>query len=256
MKKFSLLLVCAAAFALTQPAGAQVFNHLAVGLGAGTDGASLELASPLGSHIDVRVGYGAAFGLLGYTIKDVSLPEHPGNSTGPKANVPLTIKLGMSDARLLFNIYPSATGGFHFTLGAYMGSARFARGIAENIPSDYNTVGINVDGYLVKAENGVLETGLCAAGLGSPSFAVKPYAGIGFGRAVAADKRVGFSFDLGAQYQGDPGIWGDGESITGRVKRVQITEQEFEDLAGVVDDYGKYLKFWPTLNFHLYVNLF
>ncbi len=239
------------ALVLSATAGAQVFNHLSVGLGAGTDGAGLELVSPMGSHVELRAGYGTALGLVGYTIKDMPVPENPGNASSANVNVPLNIKFGMSDARLLFNLYPSRKGGFHFTVGAYMGAQRFVRATATGLPADYNTAGFEVDGYLVKASGGVLNLYLGAPGLGSPAFAVKPYVGIGFGRAVHPDRRISFVFDLGAQYQGKPGLWGTGESITGRLKDVQIG-----DGYQVIEDYAKYLAFWPTLNFHLYVKLF
>ena len=104
MKK--TLLLCLAALALSASAGAQVFNHLALGIGAGTDGISFELAAPLGHHVDLRAGYGTALGLIGYTAGGISVPEHPGNPSGASVATPLKINLGMSDARLLFNIYP------------------------------------------------------------------------------------------------------------------------------------------------------
>lgn len=252
MKK--TLLLCLAALALSANAGAQVFNHLALGIGAGTDGLSFELAAPLGNHVDVRAGYGTALGLIGYTVNNISVPEHPGNASGATVNAPLKINLGMSDARLLFNIYPSAKGGFHFTVGAYMGSPRFARGTFSGLPADYNTVGMESGGYLVRAKSGTIVGELCAPGIGSPAFAVKPYVGIGFGRAVSRG-RVSFNVDLGAQYQGLPGLWAEGEGLTGRVEKVQLTSKDLSALS-FIDDAGKYLTFWPTLNFHLFVKLF
>ena len=245
-----------AALLLSASAGAQVFNHLSVGAGVGTDGLSLEVAAPLGKYVDVRAGYGTAVGLIGYTVKDLSVPEHPGAPHSNEASVPLRISLGMSDARLLFNLYPSAEKGFHFTLGALFGSPAFVRGTLSNLPADYNTVGFDVDGYLVKAKNGVLATELCAPGLGGSGFAVKPYVGIGFGRAVPTSSRVSFSFDLGAAYQGQMGLWAEGESITGRVEKVQLTEKQIEDLDEVIEEAGKYAAFWPVLSFRLYVRLF
>jgi len=250
------MLAFSLALALSVTAGAQVFNHLSVGLGAGTDGASLELASPLGRHVELRAGYGFAPGLVGFTFKGVAVPEHPGNSSGSYTNVPLNVKLGMSDARLLFNLYPSGKGGFHFTVGVYMGSQRVVRAAATGLPADYNTAGIEVDGYLVKASGGVLGAYLGAPGLGSPAFAVKPYAGIGFGRAVNPDGRVSFVFDLGAAYQGKPTLWATGEGLTGRLKDVQIPVKDLGDAATDIDKYAGYLAFWPVLNFHVYVNLF
>ena len=250
MKKF-LSLCVAALLAFSVNAGAQVFNHLSVGVGLGTDGLSFELASPLGSHVDVRAGYGFGLGLIGYSVKDFSIPDP---STGGNVNAPLKLGFGMSDARLLFNIYPGK-GGFHFTVGAYLGSPRFIRGSITNLPSAYNTAGIEVDDYLVKAKNGALDVNLCAPGLGGAGFAVKPYVGIGYGRAVPTAKAVSFSVDLGAQYQGTPGVWAEGVGLTGRTQSVQITKKELEAI-GKIEEYGKYMAFWPTLTFHLYVKLF
>ncbi len=254
MKK-SLLLSLFTALALTVNAGAQVFNHLALGVGGGTDGLSFELAAPLGSHVQLRVGYGTALGLIGYTLKDVSIPESPASVSSPMTKRPLRINLGMSDARLLFNIYPGR-GGFHFTVGAYAGYARYVRGTMDGMPADYNTVGLEVDGYLVRATNGQMKAELRAPGLGSDSFGVKPYVGIGYGRAVRADKRVTFAFDLGAQYQGKSSLWASGESITGRVADVRFPEKDVRELTSALDDVSRYLSFWPTLNLHLYVRLF
>ena len=248
---FLCLIACVA-----MTARAQAFDHLAVGIGAGTDGVSLELAAPLGSHVDLRAGYGLATGVVGYTFNGVSVPEHPGLKDSRHVGVPLKINLGMSDARLLFNIYPSATKGFHFTIGAFLGSPCFARGTLTEMPSDYNTVGFEVDGYLVRAQGGKLATELRAPGLGGASFAVKPYVGIGFGRAVNRDGRVSFCFDLGAQYQGKAGLWAEGENLTGRTQMVQLTRDQVEDIGEVVDEIGKYTAFWPTLSLRLYVRLF
>ena len=244
------------ALALSLTAAAQHADHVSVGAGVGTDGFNIEIATCLGDHLDIRTGYNRAFGLVGYTIKGVAVPEHPGNVAGGTASVPLTIKLGMNDAHLLVNYYPSATGSFHFTVGAYMGAQRFARVSASGLPADYNTAGIEVDDYLVKANGGVLNAYLGAKGIGSPAFAVKPYVGIGFGRAVNPDRRVGFVFDLGAQYQGKPGIWATGEGLTGRVQDVQIPADALGDASATIDKYAGYLAFWPTLNFHVYVSLF
>ena len=254
MKKL-LFLSFAAALSFCPVAGAQVFNHLALGAGIGTDGLAFEVAAPLGRHVQVRAGYGTALGLIGYTVKDISVPEHPGNSASANVNVPLKVNLGMSDARLLFNIYPSAEGGFHFTVGAFLGSPNVARTEFTNMPSDYNNVGIDVGGYLVKASSGTLKAGLGGVGLGGETFAVKPYVGIGFGRAIRDGKRVSFTFDLGAQYQGKVSLWARGEGVTGRTRTVRLTEKEFSSLKDV-DKYASYATFWPTLNFRVYVKLF
>lgn len=250
MNKF-LSLCVAAAFAFSVNAGAQVFDHLSLGVGLGTDGVSVELAAPLGDHVDLRAGYGMGFGLIGYTVKDFTIPDLSGNGN---AIAPLKLGLGMSNARLLFNIYPGHSA-FHFTVGAYLGAPRFIRGQIANMPSAYNTAGIEVDGYLVRAKNGTLNVDLCAPGFGGSGFSVKPYVGIGYGRAVNEDKTVTFSVDLGAIYQGKAGVWAEGVGLTDRTQYVQITEKNLKSVAKI-EEYGKYMMFWPTLTFHLYVKLF
>lgn len=253
MKKF-LSLCLAAALLLSAGARAQVFDRLALGVGTGTDGLGLELVAPLGDHVDVRLGYGLGPGLV--SIKGsglVSVPEHPGAASSPSVQVPMKVKLGMNDARLLFNFYPGLSG-FHFTVGAYLGSPRVLRALLWDMPADYNTAGLDVDGYLVKATAGQLPVSLYASGIGGPGFAVKPYVGIGFGRPIS-NRPVSFSFDLGAQYQGKPGVWAQGEGVTGRLKAVEITDC-LSEIRSFVDDYGKYLTFWPTINFHVYFKLF
>ena len=249
MKKFTILCV-AAALLFPAHAGAQVFNHLSAGIGFGTDALNIQIAAPLGSHVDVIAGYGIGLGVINFTVKDFTLPD-PASSSN--VNTPLKLGMGMNDGRLLFNIYPGK-GGFHFTVGAYMGASRFVSGKITNLPAAYNTAGLEVDGYLVKATNGEMAVDLCANGIGSHAFAVKPYVGIGFGRAVP-QKAVSFSVDLGAQYQGKPGVWAKGEGLTGRIAEVQITEKDLKEISKV-DEFGKYMTFWPTLTFHLYVKLF
>ena len=39
-----------------------------------------------------------------------------------------------------------------------------------------------------------------------PSFKVSPYVGIGFGRTIAYDSRIGFAFEVGTFYQGVPNL--------------------------------------------------
>lgn len=250
------LLLSASLLLLVAPARAQ---HMSAGAGVGTDGVSVELAMPLGSHVQLRAGYGIATGLVGYTYKKgVSVPVHPGDPSGQSVSVPLRVKLGANEGRILFNIHPGK-GGFHFTAGFHLGSPCVFRGILKGLPSDYNTAGLDVDGYLVKARNGVLEADIYASGFGPARFAIKPYVGVGFGRAVA-DGRVGFSVDLGAQYLGKSSIWATGESLTGRSRKVQLSNETLENLVpgigNVTQRYLQKIVVWPTLSAHIFVKLF
>ncbi len=75
----------------------------------------------------------------------------------------------------------------------------------------YNMFHLNVDG----AANSFIQFGdiqISKEKIGTfnfqldPSLKVSPYLGLGFGRSMGFDKRVGFAFELGAFYQGSPKI--------------------------------------------------
>lgn len=255
MKRFVLSLLACAALLSPHHAGAQSFNHLSIGFSGGTDGFGMTLAAPLGSHVELLGGYGTSVDVLGYTAK-VSVPEHPGNSGGNFVDAALRIRNSQNDGRLLFNLYPSRWSGFHFTLGAYFGSPRFLQARLSGLPDDYDQVGIGVGTYVVKASGGQLDAWMEAPGVTDRAFALKPYAGIGFGRAIRADRRVTLAFDLGAQYQGKASIWADGEGITGRKHAVELTGDALGDLGETADQILRYLVVWPTLNLHVYVRLY
>lgn len=256
MKNKFLVLAVAALLSLPYAADAQkAFHHLSIGAGAGTDGARIELATTLGPYIQLRAGYGTAVGIVSYKINGVSVPIHPGDPWYGTTEVPLTLRLGMHDGHVLFNIHPGRTA-FHFTIGTYLGSGSYLSGALSYLPADYNTVGINVDGYLVKARNDVLQAALYAKGVGSSAFSVKPYFGIGFGRALRVDRRMSFSIDLGAMYQGKTEVWALGESLTGRTKMVPLPADALGDLSETIAPVTRWLVVWPVLNAHFYVRLF
>lgn len=255
MHRFFLVLLVTLLFSFT--VDAQVLGHLSAGAGAGLDGTSFELASSLGNHVQVRVGYGTALG-LGYTLKGdkgVWVKVHPDQEGSPEVRVPMKFSLARNDARLLFNLYPSEGSGFHFTLGAYLGSGSFFKSVVKDLPEEYSTVGCDLAGHRVKAVDNRIRMDLKAFGFGSQNLAVQPYAGIGFGRAVDEDKKVSFSFDLGALYQGQPSLWARSVDSGGMTGYVDVTRNNVIDLQDVIDKYGKFVYFWPVLNFHLYFNL-
>lgn len=253
MKRILLFLLTTWVFSLS--AGAQVFNHLALGPGVGTDGVSLELAAPIGSRVILRAGYGAGLPFIGHTVQRVAIPEHPGNAASENVQVPLSLSLGMSDGRLLVSVYPFSRNHFHITAGLYMGSSRMLCGSLSDMPEDYDVVGLDVDGYLVKAHDGVLTASLCSPGIGTYDFSVRPYLGVGYGRPVREGSRISYSVDTGLQFLGKSGLYANGEGLTGRVKPVPISGDQLAAL-GSFDKYMKYAVLWPTISFHLYFRLF
>lgn len=239
MKKIFLLSL-AAALAFSLNARAQVFDGLALGVGGGSDGLSFEIATPLGEHLQLRAGYGLSLGLIksNYTV---GIP-----AGGKTAYCPLSFRFAESDGRLLFNIYPGL-GKFHFTVGAYLGSANFVKGTLSNLPAEASTSGISIGGKTIFPVNNALDMYVRT---GNGKFAVKPYVGIGFGRPVSDDKTVTFSVDLGCMYQGKASVWYSGKD------NVEVDVSNEKDIQSSVGQLTKYLQFMPVLNFHLYVNLF
>ena len=127
MKK--LLLICAMVVCGIGQVHAQLeeddfgfFNHVALGVSAGTDGIGVQLAAPLTSSFAVRAGY--SFMPKFKYKKDINVGKDPAFLSYPNdQHVDLEGKLNMSDFSLLFDYYPSMYSSFRLTAGAYIGKS-------------------------------------------------------------------------------------------------------------------------------------
>ena len=230
-----------------------IFNHLAIGAGIGTDGISAEVAAPVGSHVQIRAGYGFASFDKGFKVAMVSVPEHPGSNyaSSPHVDVPISVCPGINVGRLLVNVYPGSTSAFYFAAGAFVGSRNYINVMGSELPDDYNTVGYQIGNRVIRAKDNVAR-GQIRQGL------VKPYAGIGFGRPVC-DNRCSLTFDIGIQYLGNAELWAWGNSIDGSgnddwtlVGREDIPDE----FAHYYDEVKKWTKFWPTLSLRFWFKAF
>ena len=86
--------------------------------------------------------------------------------------------------------------------------------------------------------------------------ALRPYFGIGIGRAVTTDHKVSFTCDLGAFYWGKPGLFAPGEDLFGEWKDVRITAASLNGRDEGMIEKAEKLVIYPMLNFHLFFNLF
>ena len=150
-------------------------NHLSAGLQIGSDGLGIELASPLGSSFRARAGY-SFLPSIPYR-KTVSAPEHPGAVGSAKGkDIPVDAKasLHMSDIEVFLDYYPMSYNGFHVSAGLLCGSRKVVS--IKNVtplPDDYNIVGLDVDGYTVKAVRNTIEGYIATNSL-------RPYLGVGY----------------------------------------------------------------------------
>ena len=135
-----------------------------------------------------------------------------------------------------------------FVKDTYWGNSGLELGNTANIYSQYS---------LVTDENGNIEIDMKVN-------AFKPYVGIGFGRAVTKH-RVGVQFDLGVQFVGRPGMFGNvkyfdydaGDFVTRteRLERGRITNDEYEDIDDAIRIMEKF-RVYPVLKIRVNGRIF
>ena len=170
-------------------------------------------------------------------------------------DVNTTVSLNFVNGKLLFDYYPSANHAFHITAGFYIGSSQLIKlkgkmdqavdvlnVLKDNGVLDNNGKNFIDRTYVIDQENGYQLTGNDIKNItGSLNInTVKPYLGLGFGRAVPKS-RVGVTFEIGAFYQGTPALKSDNENIQ------KLIDGE---LSGVTETLNK-LPIYPVLSLKL-----
>lgn len=224
MKKSNLLIATmmlfAAGNASAQAYDSNLFNHLAIGVSAGTTGIGIDAAMPIGNYVQVRAGVDFMPNIKVNADLDIDAPDlsqYSQYGTIPD-EIEVEGKIGFTNGKLLFDVYPFKGSGFHITAGAYFGSSKIVKayntqdGVLKNLatynnaveagllPTGYEKVGVELGDYFLEPD----DKGNVNACIKTASF--KPYLGIGFGRAVPKH-RIGFMFDMGVQFWGSPKIY-------------------------------------------------
>ena len=237
----------------------QSSGHLSLGVEFySTTGFGLELATPLGSNFALRGGIslfplnfkGTIKPSITENIKNKidgainSSPELeaalsqlglPTRAQDINTDINTTGSLGLTNGKILIDFYPSAEHSFHITGGLYIGptdllkvEGRMDRAIEvlnvlkshgfdffdESFVVDQQ-IGYQLSGYDITDFRGAVKIN-----------SVKPYLGLGFGRAVPKS-RVGVSFEIGAFYQGTPKITSDNSNIQ------KFVDDKLNDVTGV-----------------------
>lgn len=227
-----------------------LFNHLSVGVTAGTPGFGVDVAMPIGHYVQARAGFATFPKIKADTDLDINMMDVPGYS------FPQTLgiegKTGFTNGKLLVDVYPFKSSSFHVTAGAYFGSSSVVEaynkeaGVLKDI-ADYNAtatagnqVGYELGDYLLKPDaEGNVNAKIETAGF-------KPYLGLGFGRAVPK-KRVGFMFELGCMFWGSPKLYCNGDRLT--------EDNVGGDEGGIIKTMSK-ITVYPVLNFRLCGRIF
>lgn len=222
-----------------------IFNHLALGASPFNPSTIVlpNLATTLTPYVQLRLGMdwfpgvfkasifnkGNAFDIANFAFGDA------------KYDIKVNGHVNFGNLKFFADVFPGKRTGFHFTFG-FMADI-FKGGVFGQVytsepflpQSDWQTKGIVIagKGRIQTDANGNLN-------LGIKNNAVKPYLGIGFGRAIRPDKRVRVLFDLGIAYYGGlrPLAYvnaSDGHGgYTGEIVPMELTSADL-DLMG--DDY-------------------
>lgn len=211
----SLAMAFTASCAYAQEGDRNCFNHLSVGLSVGTTGIGIDVATPICNYVQVRAGVDFMPNIKINTDLDIEAPSVPGYNV--PENIDVEGKIGFTNGKLLFDIYPFKRSAWHVTAGAYFGSskiikaynkedgllldlAKYNNDVEAGLLPGQDKIGVELGDYLLEPD----DNGNVNAYIKTASF--KPYLGIGYGRAVPR-KRLGFMFDLGVQFWGSPKIY-------------------------------------------------
>ena len=210
-------------------------RRTAIGIEASFTGLGLEISAKLNPHIAVRGG----LSMLPLSFKtDLSLPLEgdmrseletyfarsevrdeltrqnlPRNINDINTSLDLTASLGLVNGKLLVDLHPSKRLAFRGTVGLYFGKNKLINVDGKlQQPALIQTLTVvdNITGGELLGQNIIEDYNLGISDLNHLNAAisirtVKPYVGIGFGRAVPK-RRVGVSFDMGALFWGEPAI--------------------------------------------------
>lgn len=247
MKK--ILVSFVTAFTMLVAASAQtdlrILNHLSVGAEVGTMGLGVDLAMPISPFVDVQAGY-VFIPKISYNTKIDMNKDLAGIHENPVKGT-----MQSNGGKFLVNVMPAPhVTSFHITAGLYFGSAEPV-GLVDREPMPFEIYqhnlafpddqrGLALGDYLLKPDkNGHIDATL-------KTNTVKPYLGIGIGRAVP-HKRIGFKVDLGCVFWGKPTIWNNGEEV--------LDTDAGGDDGGVMKIMTKF-RVYPVLNFRLCGRIF
>ena len=231
----------------------RAFDNLGIGIKLSPPlGYGLEAATGLNNNLIFRLGIITSKGI---TLKNYNFSlgfdeDYINQRFGYEPDFRAKPLLNLMHGNLLLDYHPG--GVFHFTVGVFAGVEK-----------------LGIDGYLVDEKNNKAQL---LPGQSWPSIemgdqtlemkdgratldlrlgnAIKPYFGLGVGRAVAKNKRVAFKFELGVLYQGSS------YSLKQNGKVLDLSASNEEDLRDLHELFSEFIRFCPYLNFQLSYRIF
>lgn len=229
-----------------------VGNRVGVGVGVGTEGIGLDAAVSLTKWCSARVGVNIMPKVLKITqdfdADELGSVNYQGYDITLNDPIEAEASFSRTYVDVKFDLYPFPNASSFFVCAGFSfggdklvkikghsdDAADVISGI-ENYGQDINNqFGIDIDEYKIPInENGDVNGGMKVSGF-------RPYLGLGFGRLIPKG-RLGFRFELGAQFQGKPEIYADGADLN------KLDQEVKNDISDMMD----YLKVYPVIKFSL-----
>lgn len=237
-----LLLICGGHRVMAQ-ADYGYFNSLGLGLSVSTVGVGLEVSTPIGNYLALRGG--VSF-MPKFTVTDEVNADLKGVPQGypQSAEVELEGSTKRTTGELLLNLYPFRSNGFFVAAGASFGGDKFVQitGHSDELQqliAAGGSAGLQIGDVSIPVDqNGNVSGGLKVS-------AVRPYVGLGYGRAVPS-KRVNFMLDAGVQLHGTPEVYSDFGQVD------QLMAEVDNDFTDIINK----LKVYPVIRFRICGKLF
>lgn len=232
-------------------------NRVGVGVGIGTEGIGIDVAVPLTKYVQVRAGlnifpnikFHEEASVVQYVDADLDYNgSHINQPVEIQDDVRLDAKFGRTYGDLKFDCYPFGnSSSFFVTAGFSFGGGNLLKITGHSnemqaLHQEAKNYGVNIGDYKIPFN----KDGDINGGVQVNNF--RPYLGLGFGRLIPK-KRVGFRFEIGAQFQGKPEVYYYDENDKKQKVDVKsfVDEDDKDDVAKVMD----WLRVYPVLKFSI-----
>lgn len=235
-----------------------LFNHWGLGVGAGTEGINVSVATCVTNFVELELGMNIMPGIKIHGDIDATYNNPiPNSNFGNEIedNIRVEGDLGRTTVDFKAHIYPfGGNSKFFIAAGFSMGGATVGKlsGHSDMVESIYKehpelvsagfNPGIDIDDYRLNIDkNGNVDGGIKVS-----SF--RPYLGLGFGRLVPKN-RIGTRLELGVQFHDKPKVYsGNNDNLL----EAFSGEKGSDDISDIVDK----LTIYPVLKFSIRGRIF
>ena len=216
-------------------------------------GYGLEAATGLNNHFILRLGLNLTKGInAGYHNIILENDDETIDSFGYMPDFRAKPALEFAHGNLLLDYHP--VGIFHITVGAFMGTTKvMVKGYLADSDNNKSQLlpgktwpTVTIGDQLIEMNDGQ------ASGYFQLGNTIKPYFGLGVGRAVAKNKRIAFKVELGVLYQGD---FYEANINEKTINLANSSDEILQNIHRIIVE-ERYLKFWPQMNFQLSYRIF